>query len=53
MHAGDLFFQQRDTEKALENWVRVTNLNPEHVPAFLSGNRLRRIVRLRILEIER
>lgn len=33
MRAGDLFFQQRDTEKALENWVRVTNLNPEHIQA--------------------
>lgn len=33
MRAGDLFFQQRDTDKALENWVRVTNLNPEHVLA--------------------
>jgi len=30
MRAGDLFFKQRDTDKALENWVRVTNLNPEH-----------------------
>ncbi|MBI5353519.1 MAG: tetratricopeptide repeat protein [Chloroflexi bacterium] len=30
MHAGDLFFKQRDVDKALENWVRVTNLNPEH-----------------------
>jgi tetratricopeptide (TPR) repeat protein len=33
MRAGDLFFQQRDTDKALENWVRVTNLNPEHALA--------------------
>lgn len=33
MRAGDLFLQQRDTDKALENWVRVTNLNPEHVLA--------------------
>lgn len=33
MHAGDLFFKQRDTDKALENWVRVTNLNPEHAIA--------------------
>jgi tetratricopeptide (TPR) repeat protein len=33
MRAGDLFLQQRDTEKALENWVRVTNLNPEHAVA--------------------
>ena len=33
MRAGDLFLQQRDTEKALENWVRVTNLNPEYAPA--------------------
>ena len=33
MRAGDLFIKQRDTEKALENWVRVTNLNPEHAIA--------------------
>lgn len=33
LRAGDLFLQQRDTEKALENWVRVTNLNPEHAIA--------------------
>lgn len=30
LRASDLFLQQRDTEKAIENWVRVTNLNPEH-----------------------
>jgi tetratricopeptide (TPR) repeat protein len=30
MRAGDLFLQQRDPEKAIENWVRVTNLNPEN-----------------------
>ncbi|HNJ12997.1 MAG TPA: tetratricopeptide repeat protein, partial [Anaerolineales bacterium] len=33
MRAGDLFLQQRDTEKALENWVRVTNVNPENAIA--------------------
>lgn len=33
LRAGDLFLKQRDTEKALENWVRVTNLNPEHAIA--------------------
>jgi tetratricopeptide (TPR) repeat protein len=33
LHAGDLFLKQRDTEKALENWVRVTSLNPEHAIA--------------------
>lgn len=33
MRAGDLFLQQRDTEKALENWVRVTNVNPENALA--------------------
>lgn len=33
LRAGDLFLQQRDTEKALENWVRVTNLNPENAIA--------------------
>ena len=33
MRAGDLFLQQRDIEKALENWVRVTNINPENAIA--------------------
>jgi tetratricopeptide (TPR) repeat protein len=33
MRAGDIFFKQRDTDKALENWVRVTNLSPEHAIA--------------------
>lgn len=30
LRAGDLFLKQRDTEKALENWVRVTTINPEN-----------------------
>jgi len=33
LRAGDLFLKQRDTEKALENWVRVTNVNPENAIA--------------------
>jgi tetratricopeptide (TPR) repeat protein len=33
MKAGDLFLNQRDTDKAMENWARVTNLNPEHAIA--------------------
>lgn len=33
MAAGDLYLKQRDTDKAIENWVRVTNLNPEHAVA--------------------
>jgi tetratricopeptide (TPR) repeat protein len=33
LRAGDLFLKQRETEKALENWVRITNLNPEHAIA--------------------
>lgn len=33
IRAGDLFLKQRDTEKALENWVRVTNINPENAIA--------------------
>ncbi|MBM3179012.1 MAG: tetratricopeptide repeat protein [Chloroflexi bacterium] len=33
--AGDLYLQQRDTQKALDNWVRVTNLNPQHTFAHL------------------
>jgi tetratricopeptide (TPR) repeat protein len=33
MRAADLYMSQREVEKALENWVRVTTLNPEHTPA--------------------
>jgi tetratricopeptide (TPR) repeat protein len=33
MRAGDLFLKQRDTEKALENWVRVTNVSPDNALA--------------------
>jgi tetratricopeptide (TPR) repeat protein len=33
MRAGDLFLNQRDTDKAIENWVRVTNVHPEHAIA--------------------
>ncbi|MBI5953320.1 MAG: tetratricopeptide repeat protein [Chloroflexi bacterium] len=33
LRAGDLFLKQRDTEKALENWVRVTNISPENAVA--------------------
>jgi tetratricopeptide (TPR) repeat protein len=29
--AADLFLNQRDVDKAIENWVRVTLLDPEHV----------------------
>ncbi|HSJ88593.1 MAG TPA: tetratricopeptide repeat protein [Anaerolineales bacterium] len=31
--AADLFLNQRDVEKAIENWVHVTTLDPEHVLA--------------------
>ena len=31
--AADLFLNQRDVEKAIENWVRVTTLDPEHTLA--------------------
>ena len=31
--AADLFLNQRDVEKAIENWVRVTSLDPEHALA--------------------
>src|SRR5512141_16159 len=31
--AADLFLNQRDVDKAIENWVRVTSLEPEHVIA--------------------
>ena len=33
MRAADLFLAQREVEKALENWSRVTALNPEHALA--------------------
>src|ERR1043165_986462 len=31
--AADLFLNQRDVDKAIENWVRVTSLDPEHMLA--------------------
>ncbi len=31
--AADLFLNQRDVDKAIENWVRVTSLAPEHMLA--------------------
>jgi len=31
--AAELFINQRDIDKAIENWVRVTSLEPEHVLA--------------------
>lgn len=31
--AADLFLNQREVNKAIENWVRVTSLNPEHMLA--------------------
>ncbi len=31
--AADLFLNQRDVDKAVENWVRVTSLDPDHVLA--------------------
>jgi len=33
LKAADLFINQRDVEKAIENWVRVTSLEPEHALA--------------------
>ena len=33
MRAADLFLNQRDVDKAIENWVRVTTLNPDHIMA--------------------
>ncbi|KAA0246549.1 MAG: tetratricopeptide repeat protein, partial [Chlorobiota bacterium] len=33
IRAGDLFLKQRDPEKALQNWVHVTSINPEHAIA--------------------
>ncbi len=31
--AADLYLKLRDPEKAIENWLRVTSLNPEHLTA--------------------
>ncbi|MBI5934941.1 MAG: tetratricopeptide repeat protein [Chloroflexi bacterium] len=33
MRAADAFINQRDVDKAIENWVRVTTLNPDHMQA--------------------
>lgn len=33
IRAGDLFLKQRDAEKAIENWVHVTSINPENAIA--------------------
>lgn len=33
MRAADLYLNQHEVDKALENWVRVTTLNAEHAPA--------------------
>ncbi|GAB1471303.1 hypothetical protein MASR2M66_21810 [Chloroflexota bacterium] len=33
IRAGDLFLKQRDIEKAIENWVHVTSINPENAIA--------------------
>ncbi len=33
MRAAELYLNQRDVDKAVENWVRVTTLNPEHIGA--------------------
>jgi tetratricopeptide (TPR) repeat protein len=33
MKAAELYLTNRDVEKAIENWVHVTMLNPEHIMA--------------------
>ncbi|OQY34661.1 MAG: hypothetical protein B6243_05320 [Anaerolineaceae bacterium 4572_5.2] len=33
MKSADLYLTQRDINKAIENWARVTQLNPEHIMA--------------------
>jgi tetratricopeptide (TPR) repeat protein len=33
MKAAEAFFNQRDVQKAIENWSRVTTLSPEHILA--------------------
>jgi tetratricopeptide (TPR) repeat protein len=33
LRAADLFLNQREVEKAVENWARITNLSPDHALA--------------------
>lgn len=33
LQAADLYIKNREVDKALENWVRVTRFNPEHLTA--------------------
>jgi tetratricopeptide (TPR) repeat protein len=33
MRAADIFINQREVEKAIENWVHVTTLTPDHIAA--------------------
>ena len=33
LHAGELYIKNQNSEKALENWVRVTQLDSEHIAA--------------------
>ena len=33
MKAAELYLNQRDVDKAIENWVRVTTLDPDHIIA--------------------
>jgi tetratricopeptide (TPR) repeat protein len=33
MKAGELYLNNRDVDKAIENWVHVTTLSPEHIMA--------------------
>ncbi len=33
MRAAELYLNQRDVDKAIENWARVTTLNPDHIMA--------------------
>ena len=33
LQAADLYIKNRDVDKALENWTRVTHFNPEHLTA--------------------
>ncbi len=32
IRAADLYIKNQDADKAVENWVRVTQLDPEHIP---------------------
>src|SRR5512133_2127321 len=34
LRAADLYIKKNDMERAIENWIRVTRFNPEHINAY-------------------